>query len=262
MIDYEQRNDRDGFGEFTSEMNRNYDSGEHGPNGPGGGNGGGGGGGDNYVIPQDIIARDLVPGDDDDSSELNRPRKPNDGSGVSGYDDDDTQISVVIPKPPTNIDWNQITSVYKEGRPWVPHDQYKMLIGKERSTEIHEGETGKAVYNVELILRPLACWQLVATARGDAMDLMPTWSEFIESQLAAQGINACETLTWHYPTLSGYIRIFHVNWRFYMCVILKDLVTVTTAPPLTNKAVCPRGVFLGYHYLEVDKNTAINNKCV
>lgn len=162
------------------------------------------------------------------------------------------------PNPPTNVDWEQMIDTYRKHEPWLPLDEYKMFPNGVIDLAIRDGETGLSVMNLETIIRPLALIQLAN--RANVCTTKALWTEAIETQLSFCGIRVCGTQEIHCPEFAGFIRILHVHWRFYVCIILEYPLQLT-APDRDIDTECQHSQFAGYHYLMVDQSTAIINKC-
>jgi hypothetical protein len=231
--------DRGAFGEFAGDIM----------------NEGGDGGGwhssnrteqmDQTLSPASLLPQDIAPDDDRDKFSL-------------VAENDDNSAPPPVPKPPEHVDWDTMLDTYAAGRPWMPGAEYCLLPGGLADPEMRTGETALSISNFEAIMRPLAYTRLAQCA--GVCDCVVRWTPAIDRRLAVCGIRLCAPNAVSKDGATFSARMYHVHWRVYACVLIHNTANVAVGTANFDIA-CAADDFAGYHYIVIDKRSAVINKC-
>lgn len=171
---------------------------------------------------------------------------------------DDAKVNTVtVPKPPTDVNWESMVKRYVEGDGWKDGSEYAMFSGNRPDSDFFEGDTALSVSNADTILRPISMGILAFNSKR--MKDRPVWSDEIERRLAMVGIFLSgETSVHAHGLMTFYAKIFHVQWRFFVFIILGGMPLNSEKPSNKTGFGLP---ILGYHYFAMSPNAAIDNRC-
>jgi hypothetical protein len=182
------------------------------------------------------------------------------GGGCGGDEYDELEDSgPIVPSEPTEVDWSAIFAPYEQEKPWGVLSKFLLINkveDKDAMTELRKGSKLYSIMSVEATMRPIAV-ELIEFQQGRAKT-RPMWQPLHEARLRTSAVfmSAAKAFTKNTapnPGLSFLVKMFHVNWRFYLFVIIH-------VQDESDKVGFGRP-FLGYHYYAIDKKTAIIKKC-
>jgi len=174
-------------------------------------------------------------------------------------DDDLEDSGPIVPSEPSDINWTPIFAPYAQGTPWNLRAKFTLIdpvADKDAMADLRKGQTLYSVMSVEATMRPIEI-ELIEFQQGRAKE-RPMWHPLHEARLRTSAIfisaaKAFTKRTEPNPGVSFLVKMFHVNWRFYLFVIIgvqNDSDKIGFGRP-----------FLGYHYYAIDKKAAIIKKC-
>jgi hypothetical protein len=186
-----------------------------------------------------VVMRDIAPGEAPTNSLPQPLQERGKKKAVAPEISDDT--------------WALIMARYGvDGPCWTDGSEYAMFKDGKPDPDFMATNTAASVRETEMILRPL-----IVALKGFKMGRLnsaPIWSAKEEYRLAEAGIFVLDTRKVFVYEADFLVALIHVNWRFFVCIILKG--------DGHSEGEREGRTFLGYHYYAVDKNTAITNNCL